>query len=404
MTYQEFVRRTISFVVIVAFAVLLVWLTLRLSSILLIALLCWIISVGLAIPINFLRRRGLKRGPAVAVTFLSAALLLLLFVRVILPPLGEQVDNLIIQLPSAADAMIQDYSQFRESSELLKGILPAFTVEDFHNLLQSQGSDFPISTASIANAALPVLANIGGFLGNLVVNLFLIFFITLYFVLDPLTYYRLILALTPRAREGRVIEILNQIRQSVVIWIGSMVLEVTITALMAAFALGVLLSLPNALALGVIAGLGNIIPYIGYWAALIPILVFAAASGGLLKAVLAFVAYFIVGIIEANVILPANLGSRLKLPAGLVLISQAAGGALLGFWGVLLAVPALTIVMVLVREIVVFDLLGKRESALVVQESPTGTIVLDYRSPGSSEQASGEASPLTTRPGGTETP
>lgn len=155
-----------------------------------------------------------------------------------------------------------------------------------------------------------------------------------------------------------------------------MVLEVTITAVMVAFALGVLLRLPNAVALGVFAGLGNIIPYIGYWSALIPIIIFALAVGGPITALLAFAAYFIIGIVEANIILPANVGSKLSLPAGLVLLSQAAAAALLGFWGVLLAVPLLAILMVLVRELLVFDVLGKRDRVSVVQETSTGEIAL----------------------------
>lgn len=375
MSYREFIRRSVSFVAIVVLTVLVILLAIRLVPILIIGLLCWILSVGLGIPINFLRRRGMHRGTAIAVTFFLTAVALVIFTGLILPPLAQQINNLLNELPAAIEAAIREYSRFRESSPILTGVLPPFTIEDFR-ALTSEDSALAVNTTSIARSTLPVLANIGGFLGNIVVNLFLITFITIYFVLNPLVYYRIILALTPRDYEARAVEILNKIRSAVVTWFGAMVLEVTITAVMVAFALGVLLRLPNAVALGVFAGLGNIIPYIGYWSALIPIIIFALAVGGPITALLAFAAYFIIGIVEANIILPANVGSKLSLPAGLVLLSQAAAAALLGFWGVLLAVPLLAILMVLVRELLVFDVLGKRDRVSVVQETSTGEIAL----------------------------
>jgi predicted PurR-regulated permease PerM len=377
MSYTEFIRRSISFTLIVIACILLVLLVMRIYPVLVIGLLSWIISVGLGIPINFFRRRGMQRGMAVLVTFVLTALAIGLFVRILLPPLVTQVNNLLSELPTAGESAVEAYNNFRGGSEFLVGILPEFTVADYQNLLNASPGSPTVDFTSVAGSALPVIANVGGFLANIALNLFLILFLTIYFVLDPLVYYRMIIALTPVASEKRVLEILENIRQTVVSWVGSMVLEVTITAIMVTFALGVILRIPNAIALGVLAGLGNIVPYVGYWAALIPIVIFAAAVGGPGTALLAFILYFIIGIIEGNVILPANMGQSLKLPAAVILLFQGVAATLLGFWGVLLAVPLLAIVTVLLRELVVFDALGKRNRVLHVTETPTGELVLE---------------------------
>jgi predicted PurR-regulated permease PerM len=377
MSYSEFVRRSITFVLIVTVSVLLVLLVTRIYSVLVIGLLSWIIAVGLSIPINFFRRRGLNRGMAIMVTFVLTALALGLFVRLLLPPLVTQVNNLLSELPAAGESAVEAYNSFRGSSDLLSGALPEFTVEDYRNLLNAPVGGPTIDFTSVAGSALPVVASVGGFLANIALNLFLILFLAIYFVVDPLVYYRMVIALTPITREKRALEILENIRQTVVAWVGSMVVEVTLTAIMVTVALGLILRIPNAIALGVLAGLGNIVPYIGYWVALIPILIFAAAVGGPGTALLAFILYFIIGILEANVILPANMGQSLKLPAAVILIFQGVAAALLGFWGVLLAVPILAILMVLLRELVVFDALGKRGRVLHVSETPTGELVLE---------------------------
>lgn len=376
MSYSEFIRRSVSFIVLVIAAVLLVLLIGRIYPILVIGLLSWIIAVGLSIPINFFRRKGMKRGTAMLVTFVISAILIALFVRLLLPSLVTQVNNLLAELPDAGASAVESYGNLRASNETLAGLLPEFTVEEYRNLLDAPGDVPALNFNSVVGSALPLISSVGGFLANIALNLFLIFFLTLYFLLDPMVYYRIVIALTPAGREARVLEVLEQVRKSVVAWVGSMVLEVTITAIMVTVALW-LLRIPNGIALGVLAGLGNIVPYIGYWAALIPIVVFAAAVGGPGLALVAFIVYFVIGIIEANIILPANMGSSLKLPAAVILLFQGIAGTILGFWGVLLAVPLLAIVATLLREVVVFDVLGKRSSIPQVMETPTGELVLD---------------------------
>lgn len=381
MTYSEFIRRSITFVFIVTAAIVIALVAVRVYPILVIGLLSWIISVGLSIPINFFRRKGLKRGAAVALTFVLAIVFIALFIRLLLPPLVSQINSLASELPAAGESAVQGYTDFRGGSEILSSLLPEFTVEDYQRLLNQSPGESTFNFNAVAGSALPLIANVGGFLANIFLNLFLIFFITIYLTLDPMIYYRMVLALTPVHSEKRALEILENVRQTVVAWVGSMVLEVSITALMVTVALGVLLQLPNAIALGVLAGLGNIVPYVGYWAALIPIIIFAAAVGGPGTAALAFVLYFAIGIIEANVILPANMGKSLKLPAALILIFQGVASSLLGFWGVLLAVPILAIVTVLLRELFVFDALGKRGRVPHVLETPTGELILDEGAP-----------------------
>lgn len=374
---DRFVRRVLTFVGIVLITGLLVVIVARIYPILIIGLLSWIIATGLSIPVNALRRRGLRRGRAVLVTLLGTLVVLVLFGVLLLPPLIGQINGLLNQLPAAGETFVTEYERLRGENETLAGLLPPFTMADYEALFSGGDGERPmIDTGSIAQSALPVLVNIGGRLGGILVNLFLITFLTIYFLIEPLIYYRIILALIPPEREARILNIINQIRDAIVSWLGAMVLEVTITAIMVTVAMA-LLGLPNAIALGSLAGLGNIVPYIGYWVALLPIVIIALATGGPLLALVAFAVYFVIGIVEANVILPANIGSKLKLPAALVLLGQAAAGALLGFWGVLLAVPLLAMIMVLVREMFVYDALGKRGRVPRVAELPTGEVVLE---------------------------
>lgn len=381
MSYAQFIRRSITFILIVAAVIGISLLIVRVYPILIIGLLSWILAVGLSIPINFFRRKGLGRGPAIGLTFLLSAVAGGLFIRLLLPALVAQVNNLAAELPQAGESAVVSYNDLRASSETLGGLLPEFTVEDYRNLLHASTDGSGFDLGALAESALPLIANVGSLLVDVALNLFLIFFLTLYFTLDPLVYYRIIIAFTPPEYEARALDVLEKVRKTVIVWVGSMVLEITITAIMVTVALGVVLRLPNAIALGVLAGLGNIVPYVGYWAALIPILIIAAAVGGPSTALLAFIFYFIIGIIEANIILPANIGSSLKVPAAVILLFQGIAGTLLGFWGVLLAMPILAIINTLLRELVVYDALGKRGRVPHILETPEGELVLSVPEP-----------------------
>src|SRR5690606_26590035 len=105
-------------------------------------------------------------------------------------------------------------------------------------------------------------------------------------------------------------------------------------------------------------------------------ILFAWVSSGPSVALIAFIVYVVIGIVEANIILPANLKNNLNIPAALTLLFQLIAGMLMGFWGVLLAMPILVVVMTLVREIYVVDALAKNENPPEIEETAEDEIVL----------------------------
>jgi hypothetical protein len=66
----------------------------------------------------------------------------------------------------------------------------------------------------------------------------------------------------------------------------------------------------------------------------------------------------------------------LNIPAGLILLFQIIAGAVMGFLGILLAVPILAILITLVRELYVYDGLGKKGRVTLVTETDSGQLAL----------------------------
>jgi len=382
MSYLEFVRRTFTVVLITTLVVLSVIILWSIRSFILIAFTGWVISVALEMPIARLQKWGLPRGYSILITVIGVFVGLTLLITLILPPIFVQMGTLVDELPALAEEGVTRYEQFYNNRDYVQAFLPEFTLEDYQNLSEADvefleeaevESAFQIDT--IFNSAVPILGGIGSLIGDLVANLLLVLFITLYFILDPLPYYQAILSIFPKEQELRAVEIINEVRRIVTVWLGALVVSIFAQAVMVIGVLGIILQIPNALALGLIAGISNIVPNIGFYLALIPVIIVTAADDPQ-KLLPAIILYVIAGEIEGKVISPRVVANSLSLPAAFVLIFQLIAAVYLGFFGILLAVPLLAIMVMLVRELYVHDSLGKKGHLTDLHETADGKLVL----------------------------
>ena len=91
--------------------------------------------------------------------------------------------------------------------------------------------------------------------------------------------------------------------------------------------------------IGIISGIANLIPYVGSIAAFILSVAAAAAQGTPVKALYAAILIIILQQIDAMVIVPKLIGSRVKLHPVLVIISLSVFGSMFGIPGMVIAVP-----------------------------------------------------------------
>ncbi len=414
MTYGEFIRRSLSLITIIIITIFLIAAIIELSGILLLVFTCWVLSVGLNEATLKLRRWGSSKMMAIVVTVLSVIVFFILVLFVVIPPFVNEARNLVEDLPDAVGSLVQEYDDFRDENPDIGQYLPEFTVEDYNSLFgivdeamtgdaeagsngqpagstnesdfetnldagantdDSETGNFAINIDQILDTTLPVLGGIGSFLGNVIANLVLIVLITGYLLFDPLVYYRPIIAIVPKNREKRAVEIISKIQNAVVSWMGALSISIAFTATMVTFALGVILQIPNAIALGVIAGLGTFIPNVGYYIGLVPIIIFTAVTDPW-KVIPAALIYWAINEFEGKVVAPNVIRQQLNIPAGVVLPFQLMAAAVFGFFGILLAVPMLAIFVILWQELYVYDTLDKRGHNPRLIETMDGDLIL----------------------------
>ncbi|MFC3050985.1 AI-2E family transporter [Kordiimonas pumila] len=118
------------------------------------------------------------------------------------------------------------------------------------------------------------------------------------------------------------------------------------------YALGwMLVGLDFAIILGLLAGIMSFIPFVGTLVALAVALALGVGQWGLDPIQLGLVAavFFVVQLIEGSFLTPRLIGERVGLHPVWVLFAVLAGGELMGFVGVLIALPVSAALAVLVR-------------------------------------------------------
>ncbi len=180
-------------------------------------------------------------------------------------------------------------------------------------------------------------------------DLYAIFFLGLFLAAAPKDYVNGVLRLLPASAQDKGKHTIEQTGLNLKKWFKGTVYSVLITFALTAIGL-LIIGVDLWLILAIIAGLLTFIPNFGPIIALIP-----AVMVGFLQspreALWIFILYFIVQLVESNLITPFIQKKMLDTPAALLLFFQMIMGALSGGWGVVLATPILVVLMTLVKEL-----------------------------------------------------
>ncbi|GGA22281.1 AI-2E family transporter [Dyella nitratireducens] len=102
--------------------------------------------------------------------------------------------------------------------------------------------------------------------------------------------------------------------------------------------------------IGMVAGLLSFVPYLGFITGFVAAIIASLVQHGDWTHLLMVVGVFVVGqLLEGYVLVPRLVGEKIGLHPVAVIFAVLAGGYLFGFLGVLLALPAASVILVLLR-------------------------------------------------------
>ncbi|WP_426061389.1 AI-2E family transporter [Hymenobacter sp. B1770] len=196
---------------------------------------------------------------------------------------------------------------------------------------------------------------VGGTLG-VITNAVVIFVAGLFLALDPGLYVNGLARLFPVSRRQRAREVVASVADRLESWL--------LGQFIAMFAVGVLtwvglaaLGMPLAMVLAVIAFVFDFVPFIGPLIAAVPAVLLAVLQGPQMVLYVALV-YLAVQQVESYLVAPLVQQHTVSVPPTLLLLTALLGGVLFGLPGTIIAMPALVVLITLIKELYVKDTLG----------------------------------------------
>lgn len=318
-----------------------IWLIDILSSVLLPFVVAWLIAYLLEPLVQYNRKllRVRRRVLPVMITLFECVLLLSAVSVFVVPSVLNEMHHLagavttysvehnnVSQIP----AEIQDY--IRENIDFV-AISKQLTGQDWRSLLSTVGSFIA-----------------GGY--DVVMGVFSWFVVLLYIVFIMLDYERLLLGfkhLVPPRYRNVTFGILDDVTRSMNHYFRGQALVASIVGVL--FAIGFLIiGMPMAIVLGLFIGLLNMVPYlqlISLVPATLLCLVWSVDGGGSFWNLWfsAMAVYIVVQCIQDLFLTPKIMGHAMGLNPALILLSLSIWGTLMGFIGLIIALPLTTLLL-----------------------------------------------------------
>jgi len=273
-----------------------------------------------------------------AIAVISVLGISVLFGFLVAPSVSEQSQQLSEQIPQAIDTLRERYGNTSWG-------------EDLFNNINSIGERLFERQGEWAKDIFGALSTVFGVLADM----YVIFFIGIFFLVDPKPYQRAIVSLVPIPQRRRAREVLKIIGKNLENWLIGRIIGMLVIGVLTTVSLWIM-GVPLALVLGVIAGLLNFIPNFGPLIAMIPgiLMGFTVSPQMALYVVLLYVA---IQALESNIITPIIEKSMVNIPLAGVLIAQLLLGVLSNALGLVLATPVLVITIILIRELYVEEVI-----------------------------------------------
>ncbi|WCL50370.1 AI-2E family transporter [Leptospira sp. GIMC2001] len=181
---------------------------------------------------------------------------------------------------------------------------------------------------------------------NIITYLLITPIFSFFLLLDANSIYKACVAIVPNRFFEMTLMITHRINEQVTNYLKGLIIQSTIMAVIASVCF-YFLGLKFFVVFGIFLGVANVIPYLGPVIGLIPPAIYALVTGGSLESVWPVASVVLLCQLIDNVLVqPTVIAKSASLHPLLVLIGITVGGNLLGLWGMLLAIPILSVLKV----------------------------------------------------------
>lgn len=326
----EFSITSLLMVIAVAAGLLLAYL---LRNIILSVFIAFILAAAIEPLLKFLQKYKLPKSVSLAITYIFALIILGLMAFIVFPPLIQQVELFVRNLPDLTSKAVQVVAGNNVNESEVQQYM-------------QRGLDFIFGRAEqISNSVLQVGINVISGVATVIT----IVVISFYLVAQKNQLYDGLIYLMPKKNYEQVRVILPKVERKLGLWLrGQLILGVLIGFL--TWVGLTILQIEYALPLAIIAGILELVPLIGPILAAIPSIIIGLTVSPAL-AVAVTIMYIVVQQLESNLIVPKVMERAVGLNPLLIIIALLAGGTLMGIMGAIIAVPVAVVIASILEEV-----------------------------------------------------
>jgi predicted PurR-regulated permease PerM len=338
-------------VMIVLLVVLSLWLIYLLRQPLTWIFIAGFLAIALSGPVNWLHRRTGRRGLSIALVYVALILIPVLVAAMLVPPIVEQLNNLIQNLPTYA----ADLQKFVSDNQRLRSLEADYNITAE---LQKQAASLP---ARVGDAA-GILSDIGLGLVNSVFAGVTILILSLFMIGSGRTWLDWLARRQGPEGEEWMRNLFDRIGNAVGNYVAGALGQALIAGILAYIVLRIL-GVPYSGSLAVLIFLLDLVPLVGATLGAIVvgiITVFSDFPGDTIIWVIWSIVYQQV---ENSIIQPRIQARAVQVHPFVVLVSVLFGSTLFGVLGALLAIPVAAAIQIAIVE---YNSLRRPEPAIVL--------------------------------------
>ncbi len=312
----------------------LVYLAYLIRDTLLIVLTSVVIASAVEPMTRWFMRHGIPRAPAVITIYLSVVIALSAIVATILPPLVQDVRNVVNTIPQyVASVNPADLERIPGLTTLFDQVSTSVSSGE---LFEQFGSEAGQATLGFFQTAGTVFGGIFSFV--------LIIVISFYLAVQDDGVASFLKVVTPVKHEKYILDLWKRSQRKIGLWMQGQLLLGVIVGVLTYLGLTIL-GVNNALFLALIAACFELIPIFGPILAAIPAVGVALIQDGFTFGLIVLGLYLVIQQFENHLIHPLVVKKIIGIPSLLAILALIIGAQLAGFLGMIIAVPVAAALM-----------------------------------------------------------
>lgn len=293
--------------------------------------------------VDFIEKRSVSRTTSIFIVFAIIIALLIWAVARFIPMIQEQLMSFVKNLPSYVRSINVEANKFLESPWL------ANYQEELEKMLSNVSTKAIDYAESFSKNAIDWASNFASAIARVTVAIIMSPFILFYFLRDSGKMKEGLLKRLPTRMRRPILRVLGDINKQLAGYVQGQVTVAIVIGIMFTIFFNII-GLRYAATFGIIAGFLNMIPYLGSFLAIVPVVIMGVVQGPimLIKVLITFV---VEQTIEGRFVSPLVLGSKLSIHPITIMFILLTSGSMFGVWGVFLGIPVYASIKVVVKEI-----------------------------------------------------